>query len=25
PAYGNQRPEWQAGCRFDAPNPEHRS
>ncbi len=25
PAYGNQRPAWNAGCRFDAPNPEHRS
>ncbi|MER7318849.1 flavodoxin family protein [Streptomyces albidoflavus] len=25
PTYGNQRPEWDAGCRFDAPNPEHRS
>jgi len=24
PAYGNQRSEWEAGCRFDAPNPEHR-
>jgi len=25
PAYGNQRPEWDAGCRFDFPNPEHRA
>ena len=24
PAYGNQRSEWTAGCRFDHPNPEHR-
>lgn len=24
PAHGNQRSEWQAGCRFDHPNPEHR-
>jgi multimeric flavodoxin WrbA len=24
PAYGNQRSEWDAGCRWDAPNPEHR-
>ncbi len=24
PAYGNQRSKWEAGCRFDAPNPEHR-
>ncbi|NGP88754.1 flavodoxin family protein [Fodinibius halophilus] len=24
PAYGNQRSEWDAGCRFDHPNPEHR-
>ena len=24
PAHGNQRSEWQAGCRFDFPNPEHR-
>jgi multimeric flavodoxin WrbA len=24
PAHGNQRPSWDAGCRFDAPNPEHR-
>lgn len=24
PAHGNQRSEWEAGCRFDAPNPEHR-
>lgn len=24
PAYGNQRSEWDAGCRPDFPNPEHR-
>jgi hypothetical protein len=24
PAHGNQRTEWDAGCRFDYPNPEHR-
>jgi len=24
PAYGNQRSEWDAGCRWDYPNPEHR-
>jgi hypothetical protein len=24
PAHGNQRSKWDAGCRFDAPNPEHR-
>lgn len=24
PAHGNQRTLWDAGCRFDAPNPEHR-
>jgi multimeric flavodoxin WrbA len=24
PAYGNQRSQWDAGCRFDAANPEHR-
>jgi multimeric flavodoxin WrbA len=24
PAYGNQRSEWEAGCRFDFPNPEYR-
>lgn len=24
PAHGNQRREWDAGCRFDHPNPEHR-
>ena len=24
PAHGNQRGEWDAGCRFDFPNPEHR-
>ena len=24
PAHGNQRAEWDAGCRFDYPNPEHR-
>ncbi|HET9612097.1 MAG TPA: flavodoxin family protein [Acidimicrobiales bacterium] len=23
-AHGNQRSEWDAGCRFDFPNPEHR-
>jgi multimeric flavodoxin WrbA len=23
PAHGNQRSEWDAGCRFDYPNPEH--
>ena len=23
PAHGNQRTEWDAGCRFDFPNPEH--
>jgi multimeric flavodoxin WrbA len=25
PAYGNQRKEWDAGARFDFPNPEYRS
>jgi len=25
PAYGNQRQEWDAGTRFDFPNPEYRS
>ncbi len=25
PAHGNQRTEWDAGCRFDFPNPEYRS
>jgi multimeric flavodoxin WrbA len=25
PAHGNQRSEWEAGCRFDSDNPEHRS
>jgi multimeric flavodoxin WrbA len=25
PAHGNQRPAWDAGCRFDFPNPEHRA
>jgi hypothetical protein len=25
PAHGNQRSLWDAGCRFDLPNPEHRS
>ena len=25
PAYGNQRREWDAGARFDFPNPEYRS
>lgn len=24
PAHGNQRSEWEAGCRFDFPNPEYR-
>ncbi len=24
PAHGNQRSLWEAGCRFDYPNPEHR-
>ncbi|MGW8375022.1 flavodoxin family protein [Streptomyces sp. ODS28] len=24
PAYGNQRSEWEAGCRFDFPNPDYR-
>jgi multimeric flavodoxin WrbA len=24
PAHGNQRSEWDAGCRFDAPNPDYR-
>ena len=24
PAHGNQRSGWEAGCRFDHPNPEHR-
>ncbi len=24
PAQGNQRSQWDAGCRFDFPNPEHR-
>lgn len=24
PANGNQRSKWEAGCRFDHPNPEHR-
>jgi multimeric flavodoxin WrbA len=24
PAHGNQRSEWDAGCRFDFPNPDHR-
>ncbi|TVR64140.1 MAG: flavodoxin family protein [Gemmatimonadales bacterium] len=24
PAHGNQRSTWEAGCRFDHPNPEHR-
>jgi multimeric flavodoxin WrbA len=24
PAHGNQRSEWDAGCRFDQPNPEYR-
>jgi len=25
PAHGNQRTQWDAGCRFDYPNPEHRA
>jgi hypothetical protein len=24
PAYGNQRSEWEAGCRFDYPDPDYR-
>jgi hypothetical protein len=24
PVHGNQRAEWDAGCRFDFPNPEYR-
>jgi hypothetical protein len=24
PAHGNQRTEWDAGCRFDFPNPDYR-
>ena len=24
PAHGNQRSEWDAGCRFDYPNPKYR-
>jgi hypothetical protein len=24
PAQGNQRSKWDAGCRFDHPNPEYR-
>lgn len=24
PAHGNQRSEWDAGCRFDHPNPDYR-
>jgi len=24
PAYGNQRSEWDAGCRFDFANPDYR-
>jgi hypothetical protein len=24
PAHGNQRSEWDAGCRLDYENPEHR-
>ncbi len=24
PAHGNQRMAWDAGCRFDHPNPEYR-
>jgi len=25
PAHGNQPKEWEAGCHFDLPNPEHRA
>ena len=25
PAHGNQRPQWDAGCHFGYPNPEHRA
>src|SRR4051794_5623837 len=25
PAHGNQRTEWDAGCRFDFPNPDYRA
>ena len=25
PAHGNQRTKWDAGCRFDFPNPEYRA
>jgi multimeric flavodoxin WrbA len=25
PAHGNQQKEWEAGCHFDLPNPEHRA
>ena len=25
PAHGNQRNEWDAGARFDCPNPEYRT
>jgi hypothetical protein len=24
PTYGNQRSEWEAGCRFDFQNPDYR-
>jgi hypothetical protein len=24
PAYGNQRSQWDAGCRYDYENPEYR-
>ena len=24
PAHGNQRKQWDAGCRFDHPNPDYR-
>lgn len=24
PAHGNQRSEWDAGCRYDHPNPDYR-
>jgi hypothetical protein len=25
PAHGNSRTEWDAGCRVELPNPEHRA
>ena len=25
PAHGNSRKDWDAGCRFDFPNPEYRA